>query len=79
LRLPHLKGNTLASHELTMNANDIQRFANSLTRSAWQCRLYFSSVVWYDEVLLLGFELFQRIAPKKKDYCATERSSQGLI
>jgi hypothetical protein len=66
LSLPHLNGNALASHELTMNASDIQRFANSLTQSAWKCRLHFSSVVWYNEVLLLGFQLFQRIAPKKK-------------
>jgi hypothetical protein len=30
--------------------------------------------------LLLGFELFQRITPKKKNfYCTTERSSWGLI
>ncbi len=63
-----------------MNASDIQRFANSLTGSAWKCRLHFNSVVWYDEVLLLGFELFQRITPKKKNfYCTTERSSWGLI
>jgi hypothetical protein len=49
-----------------MNASDIQRFANSLTQSAWKCRLHFTSVVWFDEVLLVGFELFQRIAQKKK-------------
>ncbi len=66
MSLPHLKGNALASHELTMNASDIQRFANSLTRGAWKCRLHFSSVVWYDDVLVLGFELFQRIAQQKK-------------
>jgi hypothetical protein len=77
LSLPHLEGNDLASHELTMNASDLQRFANSLTRGTWKCRLHFTSVVWYDDVLVLGFELFQRIAQQKKFIAQQREVDEG--